>query len=147
MDEGFTTLEPEEKLNTDVIVYDASRNSIVLHEDKNYYPDAEEVYPGAEIVIGDEDTQPLETPIIAPMKSKTYCLYEKKLPKTNFDFKFLAGLMDHPHLIRNVCLLGNLHHGKTTLMDLFVHQTHPELEQVDKETRSTLSSFHTSNLF
>jgi hypothetical protein len=40
VDNGFTTLEPEQKLKNDVIVYDASRNQIVLHEDKNYYPDA-----------------------------------------------------------------------------------------------------------
>ncbi len=51
----------------------------------------EEVYPGAEIIVGDEDTQPLETPIIAPIKAKTYSQVEKKLPSTTFDFKFLAG--------------------------------------------------------
>jgi 116 kDa U5 small nuclear ribonucleoprotein component N-terminus len=29
----------------------------VLHEDKNYYPDAAEVFPGAETVVLDEDAQ------------------------------------------------------------------------------------------
>jgi U5 small nuclear ribonucleoprotein component len=135
--EGFTTLEANEKLSTDVVTYDPNQNSVVLHEDKNYYPDAETVYPGAEIVIGDEDTQPLETPIIAPIKVKSYSAVLDNIPQTNFDFKFLAGLMDHPHLIRNICVIGNLHHGKTLLLDSLVHQCHPGLEKTARDTRFT----------
>mmetsp|Transcript_12614 Transcript_12614/g.18871 ORF Transcript_12614/g.18871 Transcript_12614/m.18871 type:complete len:983 (+) Transcript_12614:67-3015(+) len=102
---------------------DTSR-AIVLHEDKVYYPAASEVYPEAEVLVEDEDTQPLETPIIAPVKHKQFSHVETKIPRTNFNFKFLAGLMDHPTLLRNIALIGNLHHGKTTLMDLFVRETH-----------------------
>lgn len=43
-------------------------SSIVLHEDKQYYPDVEEVYPEAETMVQDEDTQPLSVPVIAPME-------------------------------------------------------------------------------
>ncbi len=33
---------------------------VVLHEDKQYYPDAERIYgPGVETLIMDEDAQPL----------------------------------------------------------------------------------------
>ena len=32
--------------------------------------------------------------------------------------------MDHPELIRNVAVVGHLHHGKTSLVDLLVQQTH-----------------------
>lgn len=35
--------------------------------------------------------------------------------------------MDHPHLIRNVAVIGHLHHGKTTFMDMFVKQTHSKV--------------------
>ena len=28
------------------------------------------------------------------------------MPDTTFDFNFLAGMMDNPGLIRNICLLG-----------------------------------------
>eukprot|EP00466_Bigelowiella_natans_P016450 jgi/Bigna1/72256/fgenesh1_pg.19_\ len=80
--------------------------AIVLHEDKVYYPNSSDVYPEAEILVEDEDTQPLETPIIAPVKHKQFSHVEKELPKTKFDFKYLAGLMDHPNLIRNVALIG-----------------------------------------
>lgn len=118
VDDGLTTLDP----NTAMIP--ASSGQIILHEDKNYYPSAEEVYPGVEVLVQDEDTQPLETPIIAPIKTKKFTLIETSLPPTSFDYKFLAGLMDHPPLIRNICFLGSLHCGKTSLMDIFVQQTH-----------------------
>ncbi|KAK6163347.1 hypothetical protein DH2020_000211 [Rehmannia glutinosa] len=69
---------------------------IVLAEDKKYYPTAEEVYgEEVETLVMDEDEQPLEQPIIKPVKN-----------------------------LKNVALVGNLHHGKTTFMDMLVEQTH-----------------------
>jgi hypothetical protein len=43
-----------------------------------------------EIVVGDEDTQPLETPIIAPVKTKQFEYVEPTMPRTSFDFKCAA---------------------------------------------------------
>jgi U5 small nuclear ribonucleoprotein component len=56
-----------------------------LHEDKKYYPTAEEIYgKEVEALVQDEDTQPLTEPIIAPIKeAKTY-VKEKGLPETTF---------------------------------------------------------------
>lgn len=106
----------------------ALEQQIILHEDKKYYPSAEEVYGSeAEIVIAEEDTQALETPIIAPQKTKTFQSLEKSMPETSFDYNFMAGLMDHPQFVRHVAFAGQLHHGKTSLVDLMVHQTHPSL--------------------
>lgn len=34
--------------------------------------------------------------------------------------------MDTPTLIRNVALVGHLHHGKTTFIDCLIRQTHPQ---------------------
>ena len=48
---------------------DQSQNAmaVVLHEDKNYYPSHAQVYgPDVEIVIQEEDTQPITEPIIKP---------------------------------------------------------------------------------
>ncbi len=42
--------------------------------------------------------------------------------------EFLATLMTNPELVRNVAVVGHLHHGKTSVMDMFVEQTH-ELQQ------------------
>lgn len=36
--------------------------------------------------------------------------------------------MDTPTLIRNVALVGHLHHGKTTFVDCLIRQTHPQFE-------------------
>uniref|UniRef100_A0A671W2D3 116 kDa U5 small nuclear ribonucleoprotein component n=1 Tax=Sparus aurata TaxID=8175 RepID=A0A671W2D3_SPAAU len=86
---------------------------VVLHEDKKYYPTAEEVYgPEVETIVQEEDTQPLTEPIIKPVKNKQFTLMEQELPATVYDMEFLADLMDGPELIRNVTLCGHLHHGK-----------------------------------
>ncbi|MGH0188822.1 UNVERIFIED_CONTAM: hypothetical protein FKN15_031588 [Acipenser sinensis] len=88
---------------------------VVLHEDKKYYPTAEEVYgPEVETIVQEEDTQPLTEPIIKPVKTKKFTLMEQELPSTVYDMEFLADLMDSPELIRNVTLCGHLHHGKVT---------------------------------
>lgn len=36
--------------------------------------------------------------------------------------------MDTPTLIRNVSLVGHLHHGKTTFVDCLIRQTHPQFD-------------------
>lgn len=110
---------------------------IILHEDKKYYPDADEVYPGAETLVQMEDTQPLTDPIITPVQSKNFDLLEKKMPETTFDFNFLAGMMDKPNLVRNISFLGAMHHGKTLFMDLLVMETHEKEWKINKEYRYT----------
>ncbi|KAI7803061.1 116 kDa U5 small nuclear ribonucleoprotein component [Triplophysa rosa] len=105
---------------------------VVLHEDKKYYPTAEEVYgPEVETIVQEEDTQPLTEPIIKPVKSKRFTLMEQELPVTVYEMEFLADLMDSPELIRNVTLCGHLHHGKTCFVDCLIEQTHPEIRKRD----------------
>ena len=60
----------------------AYESSIVLHEDKKYYPDAEEVFPEAETLVQEEDTQDISEPVIAPVKTKTFSVLEKETPQT-----------------------------------------------------------------
>jgi U5 small nuclear ribonucleoprotein component len=129
--------EPKDESAMDVDQEKGADRSVVLHEDKKYYPDAEEVYPGAETLVQIEDTQPLTEPIIAPVKSKNFDILEKKMPDTTFDFNFLAGMMDKPGLIRNICFLGALHHGKTLFMDMLVMETHEKDWKINKEVRYT----------
>jgi len=55
--------------------------------------------------------------------------------KNLFLYRFLADLMDNADLIRNVGLVGHLHHGKTSFVDCLVEQTHPDIQlnpNVDK---------------
>jgi U5 small nuclear ribonucleoprotein component len=54
----------------------------------------------------EEDAQPLETPIIAPVINKRH---EKLLDvplATNYSGEFLAALSSNPELIRNVAVSG-----------------------------------------
>ena len=101
--------------------------AVVLHEDKKYYPDADEVYPEAETMVQvyrplqteadfskqyskyksnrifiwnltlfrppqDEDTQPLEKPIIAPIRTKNFDHVEKKIPTNPYSTVFMHEL-------------------------------------------------------
>ena len=87
--------------------------AVVLHEDKKYYPTAMEVYgPEVETLVQEEDAQPLTEPIIAPVRKNKFQHVENDLPTTTYDPEFMADLMDNPNLVRNVALVGHLHHGK-----------------------------------
>ena len=36
----------------------------------------------------------------------------------------MATIMSNPELVRNVAIVGHIHHGKTTLMDMLIENTH-----------------------
>jgi len=106
--------------------------AIVLHEDKKYYPSAGEVYgPDVETIVHEEDTQPLTKPIIEPVRKNKFEHVEQDLPATTYQMEFLADLMDNGNLVRNVALVGHLHHGKSTFIDCLMQQTHPDLQTKD----------------
>lgn len=63
-----------------------SHRAVILHEDKQYYPSASEIYgPGVETLVQEEDAQPLTEPIIAPVKIRKWTVEEKDMPETRFD--------------------------------------------------------------
>jgi len=120
---------------------DANRGAITLAEDKKYYPSAEEVYgEGTETLVENEDAQPLEKPIIAPVKVKNIEAVGQRLvggsvgaqvhaqqaeASMKCSEEFLVGLLgESRHMGRNVCVAGHLHHGKTTLFDMLLEQSH-----------------------
>lgn len=112
---------------------DKTSRAIVLHEDKRYYQTALEVYgPDVETIVQEEDAQPLDKPLIEPVKKMKFQLKEQDLPTTTYSMEFLADLMDTPTLIRNVALVGHLHHGKTTFVDCLVRQTHPQFQDMEE---------------
>lgn len=114
-------------------VDDGPSNAVILHEDKQYYPSAEQVYgPDVEILVEEEDAQPLSEPIVAPVDVKKFSIEEEDLPPVHFDRKFMADLMNFPDQIRNIALAGDLHHGKTAFMDMLVLETHDITDRLDK---------------
>lgn len=104
---------------------DLKKHEIVLHEDKQYYPEASELY-GAEVavLVQEEDTQPITEPIIPPARTFDFDLLEPEIPGTSFSFDNMAALMGCPDLIRNVCFVGHLASGKTSFLDMLVRETH-----------------------
>jgi 116 kDa U5 small nuclear ribonucleoprotein component len=114
------------------------QNQIVLHEDKKYYPSAEEVYgQDVEALVELEDQQPLTEPIVKPVVEPMKFIHEKELPVTFYSKEYMVDLMQYPELIRNIAVVGHLHHGKTSLMDMLVRKTHDMHSDFEKETRYT----------
>ncbi|KAK8799566.1 hypothetical protein WA158_006115 [Blastocystis sp. Blastoise] len=112
-------------------------SAVVLHEDKQYYPDAEEVFGDAQVIVQEEDTQDLETPLSAPQEVKTNSIYEKDRPETTYSIQYYASLMDSPKNIRNIAVIGNLQHGKTCFMDMLIEASRTIKWPLDSETRYT----------
>ncbi|QSL64146.1 hypothetical protein MERGE_000301 [Pneumocystis wakefieldiae] len=99
-----------------------AQQAVVLHEDKQVNL---KVYgPDVEILVHEEDTQPLTEPIIQPIKVKKFSLEEKDFPTTHYSKEFMINLMSFPEFVRNIAFVGNLHHGKTSFLDLLIHETH-----------------------
>ncbi|ROW18356.1 hypothetical protein VPNG_00516 [Cytospora leucostoma] len=114
---------------------DGPSNAVILHEDKQYYPTAAQVYgEGVETLLQEEDAQPLSEPIVAPVEVKKFTVEEADLPPVFFDRGFMTDLMNFPEQIRNVALAGHLHHGKTAFMDMLVLETHDITDRLEKRT-------------
>ena len=113
---------------------DGPSNAVVLHEDKQYYPTAEQVYGrDVETMVQEEDAQPLSQPIIAPVTQKKFQVQEADLPPVFYSREFMTDLLSFPEQIRNIAFTGHLHHGKTALLDMLVLQTHDLQERLDKK--------------
>lgn len=54
-----------------------------------------------------------QVPIIAQVKTRKLEVLEREPLATHYSNEFLAGLMTNPELVRNVAVVGHLHHGKT----------------------------------
>ena len=108
-------------------------NAVILHEDKQYYPTAQQVYgEDVETMVQEEDAQPLSQPIIAPVTQKKFQVQETDLPPVFYSREFMTDLLNFPEGIRNIAIAGHLHHGKTAFVDMLVTQTHDLQERLDK---------------
>lgn len=110
-------------------------NAVVLHEDKQYYPTAQQVYgPEVETLVQEEDTQPLSQPIVAPVKKRKFAIEEAELPPVYYSREFMTDLLNYPDQIRNVAIVGHLHHGKTAFVDMLVTQTHDLTDRLNRRS-------------
>ncbi|KAK7983736.1 hypothetical protein PG989_011138 [Apiospora arundinis] len=108
-------------------------NAVILHEDKQYYPTAQQVYgEDVETMVQEEDAQSLTQPIIAPIDTRKFNIEEDDLPDVFYDRGFMTDLMNYPDQIRNIAFAGHLHHGKTAFMDMLVLETHDITDRLDQ---------------
>jgi U5 small nuclear ribonucleoprotein component len=108
-------------------------NAVILHEDKQYYPTAQQIYgEDVETMVQEEDAQPLTQPIVAPVTQKKFQVEEADLPPVYYSREFMTDLLNFPEGIRNIAVAGHLHHGKTAFVDMMVMQTHDLQERLDK---------------
>jgi len=136
-------------------------NAIVLHEDKEHYPSAEDTFgEGVRTAVLDEDAMDLDQPIVEPVKIKSHHVHggqdgggqddedgsggaNKKSNNNNnnnntvefiYNDEFLTS-----HLLSNettstrrgIAIVGHLHHGKTTLIDTLMEPTLVKNDQWD----------------
>ncbi|OXV06104.1 hypothetical protein Egran_06128 [Elaphomyces granulatus] len=131
--EGSEESEDEEVNEQELMEVDEGpSNAVVLHEDKQYYPSAQQVY-GAEVetLVQEEDAQPLSEPIVAPIRQKKFAIQEADLPSVFYSREFMTDLLNFPDQTRNIAFAGHLHHGKTALLDMLVMQTHDLRERLE----------------
>lgn len=140
-DEGFGDMNNDNQMvnrddRMDTSNYD---NRVILHEDKKYFPNADELYGDqVKTITLEEDAQKLSEPIIKPIKVKNFSsIVSSKenniLSKLKYSMNFMATLMNTPALIRNIAIIGHLHHGKTLFVDTLVNSTIDDSNQSNVE--------------
>ncbi|PYH99551.1 U5 small nuclear ribonucleo protein component [Aspergillus ellipticus CBS 707.79] len=134
-DEAFEGVEEVDEAGEQqsMDVDEGPSNAVVLHEDKQYYPSAQQVYgEDVETLVQEEDAQPLSEPIVAPVQQKKFTIEEAELPPVHCSREFMMDLLNFPDQARNIALVGHLHHGKTAFMDALITQTHDLTDRLEK---------------
>ena len=144
-------LRPE---GTTTITTAAALSAIVLHEDKEHYPSASVVY-GEDVrtAVLDEDAMELSTPIVAPPSASTTAHLVPDQQQHHGDSQddyLLAALLsnDTTRTRRGIAVVGHLHHGKTSLVDLILEPP-PEGRDARSSHRNTTATrtHHRTDLF
>lgn len=90
--------------------------------------------PDVETVIVKPSMEQQDAPVIQPETTKKMRLVlDQTLPELVYSREYMLDMMKSlPERIRNVAIVGNLHSGKTTLIDLLVYQTHSSIQPPKK---------------
>jgi len=98
-------------------------HAIVLHEDKVHYPSAGDVY-GEDVrtAVLDEDAMDLNVPLVEPIKNQTT---RASLERHDWlvNEEYLSALVGTNNTTkRGVAIVGHLHSGKTTFIDMVLEK-------------------------
>lgn len=101
-----------------------NETTVILSEDKLNHPTLSSTFEGVETIIATSDEKTLNEPIIEPELDKTFMIEEKDLPDTAYSKEYMWELSSNTDRIRNIALCGNIHSGKTSILDMLIEQTH-----------------------
>lgn len=102
---------------------------IVLPEEKSHFQSLESVFgSNVNISIGQGDAKTIDEPMIDPGIEQIYRIEESTIPDTTYSKAYMWKLTEIPDKVFNVAVCGNIHAGKTTLVDMLIKQTHPSLK-------------------
>lgn len=122
-DQPVEVTESESEASVEEVIEEQNDQAIVLQENKVYYPPAQQVYGDVDIVDADEDAQDISVPLIKPIEEKVP-ISTAEPPKVRYDRHFQRELQKTGVHSRVVVLLGAQGHGKTSLIDVLVENTH-----------------------
>jgi U5 small nuclear ribonucleoprotein component len=63
------------------------------------------------------------------------CVLTMHVLRLSPECSFLINMMSFPEMIRNVAVVGHLHHGKTALLDMLIFETHKIDWNADNQAR------------
>ncbi|CRG99590.1 U5 small nuclear ribonuclear protein, putative [Plasmodium relictum] len=143
--------EDEEEYDTNLNKKEKTKKSLNDNLDE-----LQKVYDGVEVFVEEEDTQDIEEATINKINAnverisfikkldveanrKNFDLVETNLPNNTFSFKFLYELMHQTQFIRNICIAGHFHHGKTTFVDRLIEHTR------DKKNKTKIYNSNNKN--
>lgn len=117
--------EEENELSNDMM-------QLVTHNKDDAIESSDINMTGVDILVETENTQSLNQPLIAPKKSrfnsKQYIKSIKRTmdisPPVIYDMEYMMNMCSIPERIRNVAIIGPTNSGKTSLVDLFVMDSH-----------------------
>ena len=118
-----------------------SHSTVVLPEDKEYYPHPEDVFKSYTKIKNETvDREDYQKPIIESAKKRIIAddIKPSDIPETTFSTEFLQHLLTNPQSTRNIAFVGSLGHGKTELIDCLVKDTHPHI--VEKFTKRSTTN-------
>ncbi|QLL30394.1 hypothetical protein HG536_0A02110 [Torulaspora globosa] len=95
-----------------------------------------------EVLVETSDRQATDEPLVQVKaehsRGPTYTVFThllRNVPKTTFDRDYMLGMLEVPERIRNVAVIGSLNSGKTSLVDLFVMESHRNLPHMTANIR------------
>ncbi|CCH60373.1 hypothetical protein TBLA_0C05750 [Henningerozyma blattae CBS 6284] len=95
-----------------------------------------------EVLSESEDRQSKDQPIVEPindvnahLKHLVYTRSNNDIPKMRYDPEYFLGTLHAPERVRNISVVGPLHSGKTSLVDLLVLDAFKKIPNMSKNVK------------